>query len=348
MQPLQLSTANMPRFMRILPLLCCVLVFLGCSSETQTSQNPSGVDSTEKSSAVAGDNNSVSSRSVIEVTEKNEEDSDRSLPMPKDPGASADTASEPAWEPNDGPTGEEIAAEAFLPPAGATAISKSGKLWIDPGQKRVYIDGYVTMNRGPMEMFACPVGTKEHESIVALLAQSKEVHAALLAVGAKPGTPVEFQPEFKPPTGQVIRVWACWFDKQGKFKAVDARQWIQDLETEKPMNAVWVFAGSSFWQDPEDKKEYYQADSGDMICVSNFSSAMLDVAIPSSASEGELRFMPFEDQIPELDTPVRLVLVPEPAASKESMTAEQSKRLDPPTGEILKRSPKAKTDAQAK
>lgn len=233
------------------------------------------------------------------------------------------------WGP-DGETTAERAAKAFDAPPNAKRLSKDGRLWIDVKRQRVYIDGYVAMTRGPLEMFACPAGTKEHESIVAVLARSREVHAALLAINATPGTPVRFRPDFSPPTGQVIRVYACWYDKEGAFQTIDARKWIQDLETEKAMDADWVFAGSGFWEDPQDKVEHYQADSGDMICVSNFASAMLDVAMPSSSDADSLRFIPYESEIPERETPVRLVLVPVPIPTDnaDSGTSEQQNAGD--------------------
>ncbi len=239
---------------------------------------------------------------------------DRRLPGPRDSGdASAwpedDAADLPAWHP-DAPTAEEIAAKAFDPPPGATKLTSDGRLWVDSKRKRVYVDGYVALKSGVLEMFACPAGTKEHESVVATLAKARELPAALLAVNATPGSPVRFRPEYAPPSGQVIRVWVCWYDSNDQFQVVDARKWVQDVDTEEELQAEWVFAGSGFWEDPEDKREYYMADSGDMICVSNFASAMLDVAIPSSADAGSLRFVPFESRIPEPSTPVRLVLTP--------------------------------------
>ncbi|OYP34063.1 hypothetical protein CGZ80_16780 [Rhodopirellula sp. MGV] len=243
-----------------------------------------------------------------------------------------------------GPSPEDIAEKAFLPPPGGTSLSKDGRLWIDAKRKRVYIDGYVAMTRGPLEMFACPVGTKEHESIVAALSRSRDVHAALLAIEATPGTPVRFRPTFVPPTGQVIRVWVCWYDKDGKFQAVDAREWIHDLDIDGPMKTEWVFAGSGFWQDPEDKREYYEADGGDMICVSNFSSAMLDVAISSSADADSLRFEPFETKIPPRDTPVRLVLVPVPnPTDDDDAQAKPSDQSAPESGDVPRANQSANT-----
>ena len=268
----------------------------------------------------------------------------RALPPIPDRDDTAEETDPPAsetvqdWE-REGPLPEEIAGKAFLPPPEATPLAKQGRLWVDRKRSRVFVDGYVALKRGPLEMFACPVGTKEHESIVAVLAKSREVHAALLAVEANPGTPVRFRPEFLPPTGQVIRVWVCWYDSKNQFHAVDAREWIEDLQNEKAMTAEWVFAGSGFWQDPDDKREYYRADSGDMICVSNFSSAMLDVAISSSADADSLRFVPFESKIPDRETPVRLVLVPVPFPTDTPNLEIRPDRLDVPTARDVPRAP---------
>ncbi len=206
---------------------------------------------------------------------------------------------------------EEVVRDAFEAPPGARALSKRN-VWIDREKQRVYVDGYVAMQEGPLEMFACPMGTKEHESIVGSLARSSEVHAALLAIGAKHGTPVQYIPNFIPATGQRVRVWVCYRDNDGKFHAVDARRWVRKAGTDQQMETDWVFAGSGFWKDPRDGREFYQADSGDMICVSNFNTAMMDVPIASSAEADDLQFTPFTDRIPERGTPVRLVLVPIP------------------------------------
>ena len=88
---------------------------------------------------------------------------------------------------------------------------------------------------------------------------------------------MQYLPKFLPATGQRIRVWVCYRDEKGKFHAVDARTWVRKAGTQEPMETDWVFAGSGFWKDPSDGREYYRADGGDMICVSNFNTAMMDV-----------------------------------------------------------------------
>jgi len=237
-----------------------------------------------------------------------------------------------------------ITRNALSPPPGGSAISKD-HLWIDAKNKRVILDGYVAMTDGPLEMFACPEGTKEHESIIGTLARSKEVHAALLAVGAMRGTPVEFLPKFVPATGQRIRLWVCYRDEDGKFKAVDGRRWVKKANTGKQMEPDWVFSGSGFWKDPESGKEYYRADSGDMICVSNFNSAMMDIPVASSAEAGDLLYLPFTERIPPQGTPLRLVLIPIPLPTdKPVKPGSQPDTKTPPTKSImpLKANPKPK------
>ena len=240
-----------------------------------------------------------------------------------------------------------ITRRALNPPPGGAAISKD-HLWIDAKNKRVILDGYVAMTDGPLEMFACPEGTKEHESIIGTLARSKEVHAALLAVGAMRGTPVEFLPKFVPATGQRIRIWVCYRDKNGQFKAVDGRRWVKKASTGKQMEPDWVFSGSGFWKDPESGKEYYRADSGDMICVSNFNSAMMDIPVASSAEAGDLLYLPFTERIPAQGTPLRLVLVPIPLPTdKPVKPGSQPDTKTPPTKSImpLKAETKTKTSS---
>ena len=234
------------------------------------------------------------------------------------------------------PSPEDVARKAFGPPPGAKMLLKNSGLWADRDLQRVYVDGYIATNRGPLEMLACQAGTKEHESIIAALPKSSEVHASLLAINATPGTPVRFRPEFLPPTGQVIRIFVMWLDEDQKFHVADARQWVKNVETEKPMAAEFVFAGSSYWQDPVDGQEFYRADSGDMICVSNFPSAMIDVSMASSDDADSLLFMPFTDKIPERYTPVRMVLipVPQPTDAPRDVKAEE-KLLAPPTADYL-------------
>ncbi len=75
------------------------------------------------------------------------------------------------------------------------------------------------------------------------------------------------------------------------------------------MEDTFVFAGSGFYTD-DDGKRWYQAESGNVICVANFSDAMIDIAADSSADGSGLLFEPYTERIPELGTEVILEMVP--------------------------------------
>jgi len=187
-------------------------------------------------------------------------------------------------------------------------LSPAEEVWIDPGAKEVVVGGSIALDKGPIEFFACPKETKEHESIVATRGTARLVHAALLAIGLEAGKPVSFDPEYAAATGQRVRVRMRWTDAGGKVQVTDAQNWIRDTRTGKAMAHDWVFAGSSFWTDPTDGKEYYQADGGDLICVSNFPTAMLDLPVESSQSNEALLFEAFEGHVPPRGTNVEILL----------------------------------------
>ncbi len=84
-------------------------------------------------------------------------------------------------------------------------------------------------------------------------------------------------------------------------RAIDA---LRDASQPQPLRAEWIFVGSAFQVDPETGKQYYLADGGDFICVANFPSAMIDVAMLSSASDDSRGFEANSDVVPPLGTPV--------------------------------------------
>ncbi len=203
-------------------------------------------------------------------------------------------------------------------PPNMKRLSEKDRVWVDTKKHIVVADGYVAMRQGQLEMFACPAGTKEHESVVGVLAKAQDVHAGLLAAGAKTGSPVQWEPEFKPPTGSEIEIHALWFDADGKKKSIDVRQWcVRWGKEKKPLDVNWVFAGSSFWKDPDTGENRYQAEAGDLVCLSNFTTATLDIPIQSSQANSGLLFVANTDLIPPEMTAVRLVFkVVKPEASK--------------------------------
>jgi hypothetical protein len=210
------------------------------------------------------------------------------------------------------PGATAVAVEAAAPDAHPELkrLSKTDEIWLDLPGKRVVVGGKIALAEGEIEVFACPKSSKEHEAIVATNCPARLVHAGLLAIGLEPGNPVSFDPAYVPAKGPKVAVLVRWKDADGARQEQRAQDLIRNTKTGKPLDADWVFAGSGFWRDPANGTEHYQADGGDMICVSNFPGAMLDLTIESSDANEALLFQAFEGRVPPRGTAVELILSP--------------------------------------
>lgn len=256
----------------------------------------------------------------------------------------------------------------------AVPLNRQKTLFLDRKEKCLYLQGTVVLDAGLLEMLCCREQTKEHESIIAVNCKAFPIHTGLLALKAKPGKPVSFNPKYQPPTGEKIAIFVIYVNQNGKLIQQDAHQWVRSVtrryfytplarqpvdltipekskmkydrrrrellyygtmspeelqrleqlsedkkyrsalkkvyQLSQPhlMQADWVFAGSMFQKDPQTGEQRYLAEGGDYICVANFASAMIDVAIPSSASDANRGFEANSDLVPPPGTPVLLKL----------------------------------------
>lgn len=112
-------------------------------------------------------------------------------------------------------------------------------------------------------------------------------------------------------------------DDKAYQKAVKS---IYDRSQPRGMNADWIFTGSGFYvetEGPDKGKRYYKAEGGEVICVANFPSAMIDVNQESTSSgESNLLYEAWTEKIPPLGTPVTVEISPLPD-KKNKTDAEQ-------------------------
>ncbi len=94
----------------------------------------------------------------------------------------------------------------------------------------------------------------------------------------------------------------------GYRKAV---QTFFDQSQSRQLDAGWVFAGSAYYVDSQTGRKSYLAEGGDLICVSNFPDAMLDLSVKSTSQNDEgLLFEPWTDRVPPKGTAVTMELIP--------------------------------------
>lgn len=191
-----------------------------------------------------------------------------------------------------------------------TEVGPNVFLEIDGNRRRVMVPAVVSYREGPLELFLCRRNTKEHESVVSADIDARHLHAALLAAGAVAGSPVKFEPKYQSAKGSPIRVLVR-YAADGQDKTINAREWVRDTKTQKELALDWVFPGSFFFKSPPDEKgqrrELYAANGGDIVCVSNFPEAMLDLPVQSPSENDALQFEAYTERIPPLGTKVEVV-----------------------------------------
>jgi len=205
---------------------------------------------------------------------------------------------------------------AAKPPVKRADVGKNIVLETQGDVRRVRVAAQVCFREGALELLMCRANTKEHESVLRADIDARELHRALLLTGAKPGSPVRYEPKYTPANGTTIKI-TLEYQKDGKTVTVPAQDWVRDAKTRKSLPHSWVFGGSVFYPDPEDAKKppLYAANGGDVICVSNFPDAMLDLPVNSPQEDADRLYEAFTERIPPLGTAVTIIL--EPVAEKK-------------------------------
>lgn len=189
-------------------------------------------------------------------------------------------------------------------------LSKNIFLEVQGKRRRVMISAKVCLTRGPLELFMTKTNLKEHEAVVAADVDARDLKRALLAAGAKEGEPVQFEPKYVPAHGQKIKVTVL-YEKKGKLVEVPAQKWIYNNRTKKALQEDWVFGGSHLVPNPLDPNNpVFLANDGDLICISNFESALLDLPVKSTKVNDQLEFECNTKLIPKMDTAVTVILEP--------------------------------------
>ena len=220
------------------------------------------------------------------------------------PTAKKGMASEPTEE-----TAKDLGSPLVKDPGSLKRLDPAAPVWLDVRHKRVVVLGTVCQADYPLDFFAT-YRDRSYEAIVSTDARPSVVHAGLLAIGAKPGRPVQFQPNFVAPSGMEVAIEVRWKDAQGKTHSSPAQDWVRNVKTKKPLKSNWVFAGSRLVTDETTGERRYLADSGEFICLLNLPSAMLDLPIESKSSLESRLFEAFRERLPPAGTPVTLLLKP--------------------------------------
>lgn len=175
--------------------------------------------------------------------------------------------------------------------------------------------------RRPMlEVVVCTPDTREHEALVMTRVRPSSVHAALLALGAEPGTPggeVWDGETFRltEPAGPLVRVRLAPADRPNDW--TDATSWYEPTRSTRAPSAeeiTWRFTGSVFHGNA------YVADTdGVVVGLVGFGTEVVGMspAISEIDAKRGFDFVARPERVPAFGTPVIVELsIPDPPTAE--------------------------------
>lgn len=201
-------------------------------------------------------------------------------------------------------------------PAGK--VVKVGKVQVDLAKRQVSFDAEVCLREGVLEFLIVEWKTKTHESLLQTQVKSSHVHAGLLMLGLAPGKPARwagqnFGAMFLSPAGAGVKIEFQWTDSEGKIQTAPAGTWLTGAEGQEIQAPDrWIFVGSEVLPDGR----YWAEVDGEMVSLTNFASAVLDVPFRSSNADAERGFYANANEVPPVGATVRVVLTPLPGAER--------------------------------
>jgi biopolymer transport protein ExbD len=206
------------------------------------------------------------------------------------------------------------AAEAAPAPAAeeGRVIKTLPGIVVDTKAKEVRLEGRVCLQQGGLELLVCGTGTREYESVIAVKAKPSHVTFALALLGLAPGKP-GFMTEggaFSPPAGAVVEITARFsVTKDGKTETVEVPAWklLRPSGSTSGLERAlqWVYVGQ-----PGEEALRAADTEGTVVCLSNFTEAVLDVPFESTSVNADLFYEANPEVIPPPKTPVELILHP--------------------------------------
>ena len=191
----------------------------------------------------------------------------------------------------------------------AEKVGKLPHVTFDVKARTVRVECEALAVDAPLEFFCVKTGGSEHESVLRTPAEPHHIQTALIAIGLKPGRPVEYSEalnKWLPPQGPPVHINLEW-EKDGKTVRVPAYRCLMDIRTKKeakPFN--WVYAGSRDGPDGS-----FGADvTGYVVSVVNFEYSLIDIPSVASNSNELLELKRNPDVAPPAKTKVTMVIQP--------------------------------------
>lgn len=180
-------------------------------------------------------------------------------------------------------------------------------------ERRLEVAGWVNMQRGLVEVFACAPEGKTHESVVVLDCVPSGLHAGLLALGLEPGEPVEIGTDgsYRRPSGAKVEIHVAWTTIDGVEKRCRAEEWVWDQKRERAMEpAAWIFAGSFLQKASADAASETYAANYVKSLVTTYHDASSVLENPWQDGVDDTVYYSNERVVPPVGTPITVSFAP--------------------------------------
>lgn len=266
--------------------------------------------------------------------------SPESSPVAEAPAVSEDPAPEAAPAPAAEAPAEPAEAARPEEPDLETEIEEKDKgIFLLNGGGRIYyrdrmiaLNGVSLLQRGPIELFACTEGGKDHESVVRLRCHPEALNLGLILLRLKNGPPPVKLGAAVVAQGDRVIVTIEWRGKDGAVIARRAEELIRRADRDETMPFVgWNFTGSRFL--PEVDPQTGQPVPGrsvfaatryrSIITTWRDGTTILDNPLPEA--EDDSLYVVNTDRIPPAGTKVRIVLRPPTEAERKEIADVEAK-----------------------
>lgn len=213
-----------------------------------------------------------------------------------------------AQDSNQKPKLPDITRSAGKPPETGTdeqvskisdGIFKIGKVMLDQNQGFVSIPAKVAMKEGLIELLLCAKWGRVHETVFTTEAYPVHLQTALLLLGLKFGSPVEFSGDSKTPMGDNTEISVEWGSGADK-KVVRIEHFALDNRKKSEVEDInWVFTGSQFVGGV-----FFAQQEGSIITTYRDPNTMFDNPLPEGADDTV--YVANSKIIPEVGTEVTI------------------------------------------
>ena len=181
-------------------------------------------------------------------------------------------------------------------------VATLGSVKLDSATKTVSATGWVNQTSGPIEVLACGLAGKVHESVFVLALNPLDLQAALLLAGLKGGEPMAEIGQ-GPPHGAPVDVFVDW-QADGEPKTARAEAFVWNLEDDAVLpETPWTFTGSMV------KDGQFKALAEESLVVTYWDPyAIVNLPLPCGANDELVHVR--SDAIPPYRTPVAFRFVP--------------------------------------